>query len=148
LRRNEKGKGKRRREKGKEEGRGEVDDEQWELLIPEVIGCMIAVHKELGPGFIESVYHRALKMELERRGIPFETEKEIPICYQGTDIGTHRLDLFVAGMLVVELKTVESIAAIHYAKVRSYLKAANQPVGLLANFAATPLDCRRVERKH
>jgi len=94
------------------------------------------------------VYHRALEVELECRGIPFETEKEIPICYQGTSIGIHRLDLFVAGMLVVEVKAVESIVAIHYAKVRSYLKAIGEPVGLLANFAATPLDCRRVERKH
>jgi GxxExxY protein len=51
-------------------------------------------------------------------------------------------------MLVVEVKAVESIAAIHYAKVRSYLKATDEPVGLLANFAAVPLDCRRVERKH
>jgi len=125
-----------------------VDDERLEQLIPEVIGCMIAVHKELGPGFIESVCHCALKVELERRGIPFETEKEIPICYQGVDLGTHRLDLFVAGTLVVELKTVESIGAIHYAKVRSYLKAVNRTVGLLANFATAPLDCRRVERRH
>jgi GxxExxY protein len=125
-----------------------VDHEGLEELIPEVIGCMIAVHKELGPGFIESVYHRALEVELERQGIPFETEKEIPICYQGTGVGIHRLDLFVAGMLVVEVKAVESIAAIHYAKVRSYLKATDEPVGLLANFAAVPLDCRRVERKH
>jgi len=125
-----------------------VDHEGLEQLIPEVIGCMIAVHKELGPGFIESVYHRAMNVELGRRGILFETEKEIPVCYQGADVGIHRLDLFVAGVLVVELKTVERIAAIHYAKVRSYLKAVNQPVGLLANFAATPLDCRRVERKH
>ncbi len=125
-----------------------MDCEGLEQLIPEVIGCMIAVHKELGPGFIESVYHRALIVELERRDIPFETEKEIPICYQGMDVGIHRLDLFVAGMLVVELKTVESIAAIHYAKVRSYLKAVNRPVGLLANFAAATLDCRRVERRY
>jgi GxxExxY protein len=124
--------------------------DQWPLeeLIPEVIGCMIAVHKELGPGFIESVYHRALEVELERCGISYDTEKEVPICYQGRDVGIHRLDLFVAGALVVELKAVEEIAAIHYAKVRSYLKAVGQPVGLLANFAAATLDCRRVERKY
>ena len=125
-----------------------MEHERLEQLIPKVIGCMIAVHKELGPGFLDSVYHRALEIELDRRGIPYETEKEIPVFYQGRNVGMHRLDLFVAGALVVELKTVEDIAAIHYAQVRSYLKAVDQPVGLLANFAVSPLDCRRVERKY
>jgi GxxExxY protein len=119
-----------------------------EKLIPRVIGCMIEVHKELGPGFLESVYHRAVEVELQRQGIPFETEKETPIYYRGENVGTHRLDLYVQGCLVVELKTVEEIGAIHYIQVRSYLKAVDKPVGLLANFAAAPLDCRRVERKH
>jgi GxxExxY protein len=109
---------------------------------------MIAVHKELGPGFLESVYHRALEVELERQGIPFETEKEIPVYYRDKNVGIHRLDLFVDRALVVELKTVDDIAAIHYAQVRSYLKAVDRPVGLLANFAAAPLDCRRVERRY
>jgi len=125
-----------------------MEDEGLEQLIPKVIGCMIAVHRELGPGFLESVYHRALEVELDCRGIPYETEKEIPVFYQRRNVGTHRLDLFVAGTLVVELKTVEDIAAIHYAQVRSYLKAVGQPVGLLANFGISPLDCRRVERKY
>jgi GxxExxY protein len=108
---------------------------------------LIEVHRNLGPGFVESVYHRAVEIELECEGIPFETEKEIILRYRGRNIGTHRLDLLVAGELVVELKTVDRLAAIHYSQVRSYLKAVGTWVGLLANFAVAPLDCRRVVRK-
>jgi GxxExxY protein len=125
-----------------------MEQGELEKLIPKVIGCMIEVHKDLGPGFLENVYHRAVEVELRRQGVPFETEKEIPIHYRGENVGIHRLDLYVAGGLVVELKTVEDVASIHYIQVRSYLKAVDKPVGLLANFAAAPLDCRRVERNH
>jgi len=125
-----------------------VERDELEQLVPRVIGCMIQVHKQLGPGFLENVYHRAVEVELRRQAIPFETEKEIPIYYLGENVGTHRLDLFVAGELVVELKTVEQVSAVHYAQVRSYLKAVGKSIGLLVNFASSPLDCRRVERKH
>ncbi len=106
---------------------------------------MIAVHTELGPGFLENVYRRAVGIEFERQGIGFETEKEITLKYRGEEIGTHRLDLFVEGQLVVELKTVEKLHKKHYAQVRSYLKAVKRPVGLLVNFADFQLDARRVE---
>lgn len=121
-------------------GRKEIDD-----LIYRVIGCMIEVHKELGPGFLESVYHRALELELAHQGIAFESENEIELRYRGKSIGTHWLDLLVEGQLVVELKTVETLHKKHYAQVRSYLKAARKPIGLLANFSAYQLDPRRVE---
>ena len=124
-----------------------MEESELEQLIPRVIGCMIEVHRRLGPGFLESVYHRALEVEMGFRGIAFETEKEVPLVYRGASVGCHRLDLFVADELVVELKTVEEIAAIYYAQVRSYLKAIDKPLGLLANFASPTLDCRRVERK-
>jgi GxxExxY protein len=121
-------------------GKTELDE-----LIYRVIGCMIAVHTELGPGFLENVYRRAVGIEFERQGIGFETEKEITLKYRGEEIGTHRLDLFVEGQLVIELKTVEKLHKKHYAQVRSYLKAVKRPVGLLVNFADFQLDARRVE---
>jgi len=124
-----------------------MDQAGLEQLVTRVIGCLIEVHRNLGPGFLESVYHRAVEVEFDCQGIPFETQKEIELHYRGKPIGTHRLDLLVAGELVVELKTVEKLAAIHYSQVRSYLKAVGVWVGLLANFAVTPLDCRRVVRK-
>jgi len=114
-------------------------------LIYRVIGCMIEVHRGLGPGFLESVYHRALEVELKHRGIAFETEKEIVLRYRGEAVGVHRLDLLIEGELVVELKTVEELHSKHYAQVRSYLKAVDKWVGLLVNFADAQLDCRRVE---
>ena len=114
-------------------------------LIYKVIGCMIDVHKELGPGFLESVYRSAVAVEFQNKGILFESEKEITLHYKGETIGIHRLDLFVENELVVELKTVEELHKKHYAQVRSYLKAVKKPIGLLVNFADFQLDARKVE---
>jgi GxxExxY protein len=125
---------------GKEEIRDGIDG-----LIYRVIGCMIEVHKELGPGFLESVYRRALAIEFESQGIGFEVEKGIKLKYKGRHVGRHRLDFFVEGQLVVELKTVEDLHKKYYAQVRSYLKAIGTSVGVLANFADFQLDARRVE---
>jgi len=130
--------------KGKE-GKREKCEEDLDALRGAVIGCCIAVHKELGPGFLESVYHRALEIELAHNNIPFETQKEIAVSYRGHHVGIHRLDLLIDERLTVELKTVERLNREHYAQVRSYLKAVGQMVGLLVNFAVIPVDVRRVE---
>jgi GxxExxY protein len=114
-------------------------------LIYRVIGCMIEVHKELGPGFLESVYRRATAIELAEQGIGFEAEKRLLLRYKNKRVGIHRLDLFVENELVVELKTVDVLHKKHYAQVRSYLKAVGKPVGLLVNFADFQLNARRVE---
>ena len=114
-------------------------------MVYRVIGCMIAVHKELGPGFLESSYHRALELELGHQGIHFESEYEINLTYRRKTIGKHRLDLLIENELVVELKTADELHKKHYAQVRAYLKAANKPMGLLANFSDFQLDPRRVE---
>ncbi len=124
-----------------------TEPESMDALIYQVIGCCIEVHKELGPGFIESVYHRAMEVELAHQGIPFETQQKIELHYRGRRVGRHRLDLIIAGRLVIELKAVEELAKKHYAQIRSYLKAARKEVGLLVNFAEYQLDPRRVELK-
>jgi GxxExxY protein len=131
-----------KREKGKG---GKRENKMTDKLIYNVIGCMIDVHKELGPGFLESIYHSAVAIEFQNRGILFESEKEITLHYKGEIVGTHRLDLFVENELVVELKTVEELHKKHYAQVRSYLKAARKTIGLLVNFADFQLDTRKVE---
>jgi GxxExxY protein len=122
-----------------------MEKEQLDNLIYKVIGCMIDVHKELGPGFLESVYRSAVAIEFYNNGILFESEKEITLHYKGEIVGTHRLDLFVENELVVELKTVEDLHKKHYAQVRSYLKAVKKQIGLLVNFADFQLDTRKVE---
>jgi GxxExxY protein len=123
----------------------ETEKQGIDSLIYRVIGCMIEVHKQLGPGLLEKIYRRAITVEFERQGIRFEAENEIELQYKGDRIGTHRLDLFIENQLVVELKTVEELHKKHYAQVRSYLKAIHPPIGLLVNFAEFQLNARRVE---
>lgn len=121
--------------------------EKWrkEALTEKIINACINVHKELGPGFLESIYHNALKIELERQELIFESEKEIKVEYLGIEVGTHRIDLLFEDEIVVELKTVEDLNKKYYAQVRSYLKAMNKEIGLLVNFANFAIDVRRVE---
>lgn len=115
-----------------------------EDLTEVIIGAAIEVHKALGPGFIESVYENALVIELERIGLSFEQQMEIPINYRGYLVGTHKLDLFVENRIVVELKTISEFHDIHFSVVRSYLKATGTKHGLLLNFAKQTLKMKRV----
>jgi GxxExxY protein len=121
--------------------------EKWrkEELTEKIINACINVHKELGPGFLESIYHNALKIELEKLNLAFESEKEVKVKYLGVEVGVHRIDLLVEDEIVVELKTVEDLNKKYYAQVRSYLKAFNKEIGLLVNFADFTIDVRRVE---
>jgi len=116
-----------------------------ELTDDKIIHACIHVHKEVEPGFRENIYHNALKVEFEKQGIPFESEKEIKIFYQGVEVGIQGSDLFVENEIVVELKTVEEIDSKYCTQVRSYLKAVDKEIGLLVNFADSKVDVRRVE---
>jgi len=116
----------------------------FDELSNRVIAAAIEVHKRLGPGFLESVYEQALRLELAERGIPFEPQKEIRVLYGGKLVGTHVLDMLVAGVLVVELKALERFEDIHFAQVKSYLRASGAKVGLLMNFNSTQLSVKRV----
>ncbi len=116
-------------------------------LSGRVIEAAIAVHRALGPGFIESIYENALCIELGRRGIEFERQKTIAITYEGAAVGEHRLDLLVEGCLVVELKAVKALDDIYFSIGRSYLKAAGVTDGLLLNFASMPLTVKRIGRE-
>ena len=120
---------------------------EFDDLSHQVIGAAITVHKTLGPGFLESIYEEAFCLELVARQILFERQKAVSILYNGHVIGEHRLDVFVAGCLIVELKAVKKLEDIHLATVLSYLKATNCGLGLLLNFASPILDIRRVVRK-
>jgi GxxExxY protein len=99
-----------------------------------IIGAAIAVHRELGPGFLESIYEQAMRLELEARGLRFECEKAIAVLYRGTPIPGQRIDLLVGGCVIVEVKAVSAIEPIHVAQVVSYLKTTGLRLGLLINF--------------
>lgn len=104
-------------------------------LSYEVIGAAIVVHKSLGPGLLESVYHKCLMHELACREIPFVTEIHIPVHFKGLHINTDlRCDLFIDNCLVVELKAVESTLPIHEAQLLTYMKLLEAPKGILINF--------------
>ena len=120
---------------------------EFDDLSHQVIGAAITVHRTLGPGFLESIYEEGFCLELTSLQIPFERQKAVSVLYNGRVIGEHRLDVFVAGCLVVELKAVKKLEDIHLATVLSYLKATNCSLGLLLNFAAPTLDIRRVIRQ-
>jgi GxxExxY protein len=109
----------------------------------EIIGAAIKVHRTLGPGFLESIYHNAFKIELERRNLPFETEKVVTIKYEGEQVGEHRLDLVVKDEVVVELKAVQDISEAHFSQIISYLKATSKKVGLIINFSKSTIDIKR-----
>lgn len=107
----------------------EVDD-----FARRVIGAAIEVHREPGPGYTEGVYEEALVVELERRHIPAERQTQVGVVYKGRRVGVGRLDLLVAGVPVVELKTVEGLRPTHKAQLLSYLKATRLQLGLLIDF--------------
>ena len=107
---------------------------QHQELTEQIIGAAIAVHKKLGPGFIESIYENALVIELKKRGLIVEQQKDVRIEYDSIEVGKHRLDILVNGTIVVELKAIKEFEDIHFAIVRSYLKALNLEHGLLINF--------------
>ncbi len=105
------------------------------FLTEQVIGAAIDVHKELGPGLLESAYETCLVYELGLRGIPLERQKPIGITYKGVPIDCgYRLDLLVDNSVIVELKAVERFAPVHKAQLITYLKLANCRLGLLLNF--------------
>ena len=109
-----------------------------------IIQAIIRVHQVLGPGFLESIYRKALVKELEKRGLRVETEKRICVYYDGEEVGLHRLDIVVEDEVIIELKTVESLSRTHYAQVRSYLKATRLKKAILVNFALEKADFRRI----
>ena len=122
--------------------------EAVEAVAHQVIGGAIEVHRAMGPGYIEGIYHRAMVMELRSLGLSIDQELATQISYKGTSVGSHRADLVVGGVLVVEIKAVRQLEPIHTAQVASYLKAFKLRLGLLINFNVAVLKqgIRRVVR--
>ena len=118
---------------------------EFEELTGKIIGAAIEVHRQLGPGFIESIYENALVYELRKRGIKVEQQLEMPVIYDGNvEVGKHRLDLLVEGEIVIDLKAISELLNVHFAIVKSQLRAVKRKHGLLLNFAKVKLEARRV----
>jgi GxxExxY protein len=106
-----------------------------ESLTGDIIGAAIEVHRQLGPGLLESTYEACLCRELELRSVAFEYQKPLPLEHKGIKLDCgYRLDLVVAGVVIVEIKSVEALAPIHEAQLLTYLKLTGVRVGLLMNF--------------
>ena len=105
-----------------------------DALTERIIGCAIAVHRELGPGLLEATYEEALCIELEQAGLSFGRQLPIPVNYKGRRIGEYRLDLLVEDRVVVEIKSVEHLQPVFEAQLLTYLKVTGKKTGLLLNF--------------
>ena len=115
-----------------------------EDLTKKIIGCAMEVHKQLGNGFQEVIYQRALEIEMRAAGLEFAREMEMPIYYKGIQIGTRRVDFFVEGKVMLELKAVIKLEDVHLAQAMNYLEAYKMEIGLLVNFGARSLEFKRV----
>src|SRR5947209_447875 len=113
----------------------------------QIIAAAVRVHRDLGAGFLESVYEEALAVEFALSGIQFIRQHPVPLFYHDHQIGEHRLDFVVDGKIIVELKAISELQDIHFAIGRSYLKATNLQDGLLFNFASAPLTIKRFCRE-
>ncbi len=117
---------------------------KYEDLTHRIIGCAMEVHKHLGNGFQEVVYQRALSIELNLNNISHEREKEMPLQYKEFNVGTRRVDFFVAEKIMVEIKALVNLEDVHLAQAMNYLEAYHMEIGLLLNFGAKSLQFKRV----
>ena len=117
---------------------------QYEELTRKIIGCAMEVHKRLGNGFQEVIYQRALQIEMRLANLDFAREMEMSIFYREEEIGTRRVDFFVEGKIMVELKAQIKLEDVHLAQAMNYLEAYKMEIGLLINFGAKSLEFKRV----
>jgi GxxExxY protein len=113
-------------------------------ITQKIIGSAMKVHNTLGSGFQEVIYQRALAIEMSKQGLSFVREMEMPIFYENEEIGRRRVDFFVEGKIMVELKAVSELEKVHLAQALNYLEAYKMEIGLLINFGNTKLDFKRL----
>jgi len=108
---------------------------EFDALSNRVIGCAIEVHRHLGPGLLESAYEQCLAHELKVADIPFRLQHAVPVEYKGVHLDCgYRIDVLVDDKIIVEVKSVDALAAVHQAQLLTYMKLAGIPIGLLINF--------------
>jgi len=130
---------------------GKIDkmtQEDINKLTHKIIGCAMEVHNQMGNGFQEVVYQRALSIEFNLNNITHQRELEMPLEYKGYDVGTRRVDFFVEETVMVEIKAIEKLEGVHKAQAINYCEAYNIADGLLINFGAERLQYHRVFNKN
>jgi GxxExxY protein len=113
-------------------------------LTGKIIGCAMEVHRQMGNGFQEVVYQRALSIELNLQKLNHIREMEMPLTYKGEHVGTRRVDFFVEDKILLEIKAVKELEDVHLAQGINYLEAYGMEIGLLVNFGNTSLQFKRV----
>ncbi len=121
-----------------------ADDPTLTKLTEQIIGCAYKVANTLGVGFLEKVYENSLAHELRAHGLPVEPQRAIDVRYDGVVVGVYVADLVVAGSVIVEVKVVASLEAVHTAQALNYLRATGLPVALLVNFGRPRVEVKRV----
>lgn len=109
-----------------------------------IVGAAMEVHKQLGPGFLEAIYRKALIHELTLRAILFEEEKVLPVYYKGQLLGEYKADLVIEGTIILELKGVSALTREHEAQALHYLTATGLRLAILINFGASSLQTKRI----
>ena len=120
---------------------------EQEDLTHKIIGCAYKVYNTLGFGFLESIYHKAMLIELAEAGLTAESEKPLKVIYKGKTIGEFAVDIYVENEIIVELKSVEHLVKAHEVQVVNYLTATKKEIGLLINFGPTGVKVNRKYRK-
>ncbi|MGF7078674.1 GxxExxY protein [Mucilaginibacter sp. UYCu711] len=117
---------------------------KYKELTEKIIGCAMKVHAAMGNGFQEVIYQRCLAVEMQKQGLGFVREMEMPIFYDGIDVGMRRVDFFIEGAIMVELKAIINLEDVHLAQTMNYLEAYKMEIGLLINFGSRSLQFKRV----
>jgi len=121
---------------------------QHEDVTERIIGCAIRIHRALGPGFLEIIYHRAMAHELRKAELPFNEEAPMQVIYDGVILGDYFADFLVARHVVVEIKAVTALTTAHEIQLVNYLNAVRFDLGLLINFGGRRIDVKRKYRQH
>jgi GxxExxY protein len=116
-------------------------------LTGRIIGCAMEVHRHLGCGFQEVIYQRAMAIEMKNLNFAYSREQEMIVKYKSVEIGTRRVDFFVEGKVMVELKAVKNLEDVHLAQAINYLEVYGLKIGLLINFRSAKMQFKRVMNK-
>jgi len=121
---------------------------EYGALTEQIIGCAMAVHRTLGPGFLESVYQNAVAYELRKAGLEVECEKKIQVIYDGVVVGDFFADILVQDAVLIENKAVQALSTAHEVQLVNYLTATGIEIGLLLNFGSERLEFKRKNRTY